>query len=1023
MKKRAAILSIFLLASISLFIALNFVSAVKIEDWFKGIIGFSPPEEGLIAHFEFEVDHKDSVGTNTGNNLGATFTTGKIGNAASFDGINDYIAFSDILNQLSSFSISSWIKPEAISSEHNIVRKGLSGAGNPPEAGYGLVILYDNLFAKIDDGTKSATLTANIQSLKDTFFHTTLTIDRSANTMKLFINGVEVNSTSIQEVGSVYSNLFFAIGALDRNPGSPLVSGYFKGLIDDLRIYNRALSSAEIAELYQLGIKPANLLCTNFGYEEGVVGACCDIECTKYDLSQCKIITKSCIDNDKGIIYFTASNVSTSISTLFGPTCSGIPPQAGAGSGTIFSDRCESDVLLKEYFCQPNNEEGFVRFECPNGCGEGACLPAPGEPICGDKIVQEGEECDDGNDNDNDDCTNLCKIKVRTEECTDSDEIETKEINVGEIKNVAGLNILVEEAEETNLRLSVKLRVSPVNPTDYGLVGVAIAAAGSIDVSLDDKNPKKEVKFGDVKYIIELVSASDTAATIKVTNGFNVFTKGTASNSTKSETDLCLVQDGAFKTIIENYCENGAVVSESYECPNGCGKQDDGLYGACKRPLNPRECKALLDLLATKQEIYEGYILKDVETDEEESSDWGGRAKETLYDFENKEKNKGITIATVVLEEGVLTEETPWFDSLDEYDLIGGDIIYTNDKNNRVYILTEPHGEAIIMLWVNKNVVVFMVIYDLNSERTDVKNIEELIRSLQDNKFESLIDYSNPNYRILSRIAYELIASCPSTINELECIPRWERKVEPVVCPPHGYQNIITRDINGCNKEVIQNSQSCSPGICSGCYVPRWIGYDGRGDNICIPYTTRLANEESEEERIYVDGDEPEVNLTCLDESRAELKLYDISGPDGTEGREELISLILNEGETYTLQEELFGEEIRFRVDNLECGENRRQYVDVSVIESFDAYCDIDGQIKRQRIKDARGNWAKCQNNYECDSNLCSGGECVEINDAIKQAKGFKSIFVRVICRIAHIFSEDNYNRCVGEYLGYSSKE
>jgi hypothetical protein len=81
-------------------------------------------------------------------------------------------------------------------------------------------------------------------------------------------------------------------------------------------------------------------------------------------------------------------------------------------------------------------------------------------------------------------------------------------------------------------------------------------------------------------------------------------------------------------------------------------------------------------------------------------------------------------------------------------------------------------------------------------------------------------------------------------------------------------------------------------------------------------------------------------------------------------------------------------------------------------------YCSIDGNPKEQRTFGSKGNWASCQNNYECESNICSSGECIEVASLLKEASGFKSLGVRVLCRLAHLFSEENYNECIYNYLG-----
>ncbi len=98
---------------------------------------------------------------------------------------------------------------------------------------------------------------------------------------------------------------------------------------------------------------------------------------------------------------------------------------------------------------------------------------------------------------------------------------------------------------------------------------------------------------------------------------------------------------------------------------------------------------------------------------------------------------------------------------------------------------------------------------------------------------------------------------------------------------------------------------------------------------------------------------------------------------------------------------------------------NAENSVSVSILwtKNFNAYCDIDGIVKPQKEKLSDGTWASCQNNYECDSNFCSSGECIEIRDAIKRSKGIVSLFVRVLCRLGNIFNETKYNQCIAENL------
>jgi hypothetical protein len=82
----------------------------------------------------------------------------------------------------------------------------------------------------------------------------------------------------------------------------------------------------------------------------------------------------------------------------------------------------------------------------------------------------------------------------------------------------------------------------------------------------------------------------------------------------------------------------------------------------------------------------------------------------------------------------------------------------------------------------------------------------------------------------------------------------------------------------------------------------------------------------------------------------------------------------------------------------------------------INAYCDINGQIGQQKVS-AGGEWAKCQNNYECFSNVCSNGECVDTAALANELKGFKGFLTRMLCRLSNPFSSDDYNSCLAENI------
>ncbi|PIR70372.1 MAG: hypothetical protein COU46_01865, partial [Candidatus Niyogibacteria bacterium CG10_big_fil_rev_8_21_14_0_10_42_19] len=81
------------------------------------------------------------------------------------------------------------------------------------------------------------------------WYHVAGVYDASAQTLDIYVNGALDNGTLSGTVPSSQSN-----SGLNANIGrKPVNNSYEDGLIDEVRIYNRALSQSEITELYRLG--------------------------------------------------------------------------------------------------------------------------------------------------------------------------------------------------------------------------------------------------------------------------------------------------------------------------------------------------------------------------------------------------------------------------------------------------------------------------------------------------------------------------------------------------------------------------------------------------------------------------------------------------------------------------------------------------------------------------------------------------------------------------------------------------
>ena len=195
---------------------------------------------GLVSHYKLDetsgTTATDSTGTNTGTLTNSpTWTVGKINNALSFDGVNDYVYLNSPASlQPTSISVSTWFKTGATSGR--IIRKRLSGYYLEITAGKASFVVAIPSFASV-----TSTLTYN-----DNLWHHAVGL-YDGTTLRLYIDGSQVASASAS------GNITYGAGGIAIGRDGDYSGSYFNGVIDDVRIYNRALSADEIRLLYNLG--------------------------------------------------------------------------------------------------------------------------------------------------------------------------------------------------------------------------------------------------------------------------------------------------------------------------------------------------------------------------------------------------------------------------------------------------------------------------------------------------------------------------------------------------------------------------------------------------------------------------------------------------------------------------------------------------------------------------------------------------------------------------------------------------
>ncbi|MDT7781567.1 MAG: hypothetical protein QOC99_4079, partial [Acidobacteriota bacterium] len=210
----------------------------------------SPPSQ-MVSWFPAEGNANDVQGGNNGTlQNGTTFAPGKVGQAFSFDGVDDYINTPLTLDYANGATYEMWVKTDS-----NLDRVLITDGGGATDfRGTGLFINPAQgqmwFFGSHETrGEPNFSVVAG-PSINDNNWHhiaATWTGDTSTNGAKLYVDGVLVGSaTALTTISNSTHPIHLG--------GHPTIDyGKFAGLIDEPTVYQRALSATEIQDIFNAG--------------------------------------------------------------------------------------------------------------------------------------------------------------------------------------------------------------------------------------------------------------------------------------------------------------------------------------------------------------------------------------------------------------------------------------------------------------------------------------------------------------------------------------------------------------------------------------------------------------------------------------------------------------------------------------------------------------------------------------------------------------------------------------------------
>jgi hypothetical protein len=204
----------------------------------------TPPPSGIVSWWPGDGNANDIAGGNHGMLYGATFTQGMVGQAFSFDGVDDYVE-TPAIGTFNDLTIETWVFAKSLG-YLKMIRGDKAWVSGALHYEFNNDLNANQLeFAIL--GTDPTDNIFDYIFSTNTWYHIVTTYSESGKFVRLYVNG------NLEQEKAYVSTTSASLGVAWIGGWDGDANRFLDGVVDELTIYNRVLNTSEIQTIYNAG--------------------------------------------------------------------------------------------------------------------------------------------------------------------------------------------------------------------------------------------------------------------------------------------------------------------------------------------------------------------------------------------------------------------------------------------------------------------------------------------------------------------------------------------------------------------------------------------------------------------------------------------------------------------------------------------------------------------------------------------------------------------------------------------------